>query len=492
MYLDFYQLKKAPFHITPDPEFLFLSPSHKAALGSIIYGIEERQGFVAITGEVGLGKTTILRSYLERIDQRHLKTIYIFNANVAFRSLLKTIFREFNLDFEADDLFEMVNRLHQALVEEYKQGRNVALIIDEAQNMPVETLENLRMLSNLETATQKLVQIVLIGQPEFERKLELHELRQLKQRLVIRSVIAPLTAEESLAYMQHRLAKVALTPEPIFTKGALKRIADKARGTPRTLNILCTNALIAGFGYRQKPITARTTKEVIGEFEGKKKPLRYKRSLAWSAAVVVGAGVLWVSPYRAVVLSGFEKTGYVQSTIEKLRGIEHKPVEYPAKPRTAPPPPHASPLLEAVYSQGLSRTAAVDPADTNGTKDHSPAAGENRADRLDKQEAIAKDIPVKDASAHGSPLEREPQTGQVAAEQRVVLDTNTAGWPLVKVMQKGDYISRLAVEIYGSVNEAILEMIRKHNPQIKDLNKVEVGEKVLFPKLHVASEAPVR
>src|SRR5262245_7289990 len=267
MYLDFYHLKKAPFHITPDPEFLFLSPSHKAALGSIIYGIEERQGFVAITGEVGLGKTTILRSYLERIDQSRLKTIYIFNANISFRSLLKTIFREFGLEFEADDLFEMVNRLHQVLIEEYKQGRNVALIIDEAQNMPIETLENLRMLSNLETATEKLVQIVLIGQPEFEHRLNLNELRQLKQRLVIRSTIEALTTEESLAYIEHRLAKVALAEAPIFTKGALKLILDKANGTPRTLNILCTNALITGFGYKQKPIKAGTVKQVLADFE---------------------------------------------------------------------------------------------------------------------------------------------------------------------------------------------------------------------------------
>ena len=167
MYLTFYRLNQAPFHITPDPAFLFLSSSHKAALGSIIYGIEERQGFVAITGEVGLGKSTILRSYLERVDPKQLRTIYIFNANVSFKNLLVAIYGEFGREFTTDDLFEMVNQLHQALIDEYQRGRNVALIIDEAQNMPIETLENLLMLSNLETATQKLVQIVMICQPEF-------------------------------------------------------------------------------------------------------------------------------------------------------------------------------------------------------------------------------------------------------------------------------------------------------------------------------------
>jgi len=237
MYLDFYNLKKAPFHITPDPEFLFLSPSHKAALGALVYGIEDRQGFVTLAGEVGLGKTTILRSYLERVDQSQLRTIYIFNSNVSFSDLLKTICREFRLESTTEDVFDTVNRLHQVLIEEYKQGRNVALIVDEAQHMPIETLEHLRMLSNLETSTQKLIQIVLVGQPEFEDKLNNHALRQLKQRLVIRATISPLTDEESLEYIAYRLAKVRTVDEPIFTKGALRQVVKQAKGTPRVLNI---------------------------------------------------------------------------------------------------------------------------------------------------------------------------------------------------------------------------------------------------------------
>src|SRR5262245_17642009 len=218
MYLDFYSLKKAPFHTTPDPEFLFLSPSHKTALGALVYGIEERQGFVALVGEVGLGKTTILRSYLERVEPSQLKTIYIFHSNVSFSDLLKTICREFGLEVTTENVFDTVNHLHRVLLEEYKQGRNVALIVDEAQHMPIETLEHLRMLSNLETSTQKLMQIVLVGQPEFEAKLNNHALRQLKQRLVIRGTISPLTNKESRDYIIYRLAKVVMVDEPIFTK----------------------------------------------------------------------------------------------------------------------------------------------------------------------------------------------------------------------------------------------------------------------------------
>jgi general secretion pathway protein A len=252
MYLDFYQLTKAPFHITPDPEFLFLSPSHKAALGAIMHGIDERHGFVAIVGEVGVGKTTIVRAYLENADPQHYTTIALVNANVSFHALLKTLLRALDVEEAAAEPFALLTQLQQALREEYAQGRKVALIIDEAQNMPVETLAQVRTLSNLETATEKLLQIVFVGQPEFRHTLERKELQALKQRVVLRVTIAPLTAKQSRAYIAHRLAKVATTLDPLFTPRALKRIVAAAQGTPRLLNILCMNALLAGYGYRQK------------------------------------------------------------------------------------------------------------------------------------------------------------------------------------------------------------------------------------------------
>src|SRR3989442_1248925 len=297
MYLDFYRLKKGPFPITPDPAFLFLSPSHKAALGALVYGIEARQGFVALLGEVGLGKTTILRSYLERVDQSQLKPIYLLHANMAFRDLLNTLCQEFGLEVTTEHVAETVNRLHHVLIEEYQQGRNVVLLVDEAQHMPIETLEHLRMLSNLETSTQKLLQIILVGQPEFEAKLNDQALRQLKQRLVIRATIAPLTAEESRDYILYRLAKVSTVDEPIFTRGALQAIIKQAQGTPRVLNILCTNALMQGFGYGQRRISAAIAKDVIAEYTGKA-PRRWWRP--W-VAVVGGLALLaawwWFAAY---------------------------------------------------------------------------------------------------------------------------------------------------------------------------------------------------
>ena len=168
---------------------------------------------------------------------------------------------------ESDDVVEMVNRLHQILIDNYKDGRNVVLIIDEAQNMPLRTLENLRMLSNLETSTDKLIQIVFSGQPEFEQKLKSYELRQLKQRIAIKTTIMPFDEKESLEYIRHRLTKAAGTDVEIFTKGALKQIVRHSEGIPRLINVLCDNCLITAFGYQQKKVEARTVKEIVADLD---------------------------------------------------------------------------------------------------------------------------------------------------------------------------------------------------------------------------------
>ena len=267
MYQEFFGLNRTPFHITPDPEFLYLSPSHQEALAAIVYGVEQRKGFIVVLGEVGLGKTTILRSYLAALDRTRLSTAYVFNANVTFKALPDTIYQELGIADKPDDVFGMVNRLHQVVIEEYRQGRNVVLVIDEAQNMPLDTLENLRVLSNLETSTDKLIQIVLVGQPEFADKLDLRELRQLKQRVAVRSTLSPFTDAESQAYIEHRLNKGSSTSS-LFSRGALRRIVTYAQGIPRVLNILCDNALVTGLGYQKKPVTARIRREAILDLTG--------------------------------------------------------------------------------------------------------------------------------------------------------------------------------------------------------------------------------
>ncbi len=197
----------------------------------------------------------------------------------------------------------MVNRLLLVFVEEYKKGHNFVLIIDEAQNMPFETLENLRMLSNLETSTDKLIQILLIGQPEFEKMLDQSNLRQLKQRITIRATLSPLTRQESMAYIRHRLTKANAVSTTVFTKGALKLIVKKAKGVPRILNILCDNALITGYGYQQRPVTPGIVREVIADFEGKRKFPVLRWGIVTSTVFLILAGLFWLYPYKNPVLT---------------------------------------------------------------------------------------------------------------------------------------------------------------------------------------------
>jgi len=304
MYLSYYHLKKQPFHITPDPEFLYLSPSHKEALAGIIYGIEQRKGFIAIVGAVGVGKTTILRSYLESADRSHLKIIYVFNANLSFEGLIRTIYQELGIPAGGGDVLELVNGLYEVLIEEYKNGTTIVLVVDEAQNMPVDTLENLRMLSNLETSKDKLIQIVLVGQPEFEEKLNLSSLRQLKQRLAVRSTILPLTRVESIEYIKFRLHKAGSNSQSVFTNSALKRITARAKGIPRIINILCDNALVTGFGYQRKPVPGKVAAEIIRDLDGvRRSPLMRWWVLGVSALAAFLTGISWFLPHKANVIS---------------------------------------------------------------------------------------------------------------------------------------------------------------------------------------------
>ncbi len=307
MYLDYYGLEKEAFHISPDPEFLFLSPSHKEALAVILYGIEKRTGFMLITGGVGLGKTTILRSALERIDKERIKVILLFNPIISYANLVKTIYRELEIDLPASgDAFDIEEGLHLGLIEQYKNDRTVVLIIDEAQNLPAETLERLRMLSNLETDKEKLIQIILIGQePELDNMLDSVQLRQIKQRIAVRARIVQLTEKESKDYVIHRLRRAGCNRNVPFTDRALKTIVRHAKGIPRTINIVCDNALITGYGYRKKRVTPGIVREVIRDLQGIPRRTFWKWLTIPLAALACLAALLAYFPHLRSYIPGF-------------------------------------------------------------------------------------------------------------------------------------------------------------------------------------------
>src|SRR6185295_2507790 len=225
MYLQFFGLREAPFSPTPDPKFLFQSTRHREALAQLLYGVRERKGFIVLTGEIGTGKTTLLRTLLSRLDA-DTHVAYIHNSAL-----------------EIEGLFE----LNEFLIDQHRQGLSPVLVIDEAQNLSLATLEAVRLLSNFETSSQKLMQILLVGQPELRDKLNVPELRQLKQRIGLRCHIGPLSPEETRLYIRHRLRIAGATDAGIFTDAAIQRIAEYSHGTPRVINIVCDHCLLSGF-----------------------------------------------------------------------------------------------------------------------------------------------------------------------------------------------------------------------------------------------------
>lgn len=287
MYESFYNLSAGPFNITPDPAFLYLSKGHKKALSAMIDGIERRKGFIAITGEVGTGKTTIIRSFLHDVDES-AKVIYLFDPDITYGELLRRILREFDVDEIPESESLMIDQIHRVLISSHREDLKVVLIIDEAQNIPLETLEPMRMLSNFETSTEKLLQIVLVGQPEFSTILEGYRLRQLRERIAVRAKITSLTRAESRAYLKFRLNKVDADTS-VFSPGALRKIVRHAKGNPRLLNIISDNALMTGFGYRENPVSAKTVMEVLGDLELIKGSLSSRRYLVPAAAMAVVA-----------------------------------------------------------------------------------------------------------------------------------------------------------------------------------------------------------
>ena len=267
MYLDFYGLKEPPFNITPNPRYLFYSAKHREALNYLLYGIRERKGFVQITGEVGAGKTTLCRALLEQLGNNY-STALILNRILNAEQLVRAIAMEFGLTVKGLDLLETVAEINFFLLRQMEQGRDSVLIIDEAQNLTGELLEQVRLLSNLETDDRKLLQIVLMGQPELRDRLNHPSLRQLRQRITVRYHLSPLKKFELSQYVQHRLQISGAQGPPFFTWLALWRIFSYSQGIPRLVNALCDKCLLAGFVQQTERISFGLVCRAVRELEG--------------------------------------------------------------------------------------------------------------------------------------------------------------------------------------------------------------------------------
>ncbi len=267
MYLDYYGLTEPPFDITPNPRFLFYSAKHREAYNHLLFGIRERKGFVQMTGEVGAGKTTLCRAILEQLDERYA-TALILNPLMSPAELVKAVAQEFGLPINGLDRLDTIAVINQFLLQQAENGKEAVLIIDEAQDLTDELLEQVRLLSNLETDNRKLLQIVLMGQPELRDRLNNPRLRQLRQRITVRYHLLPLTRQEVRQYVRHRLHLCGGNGTPCFTRPALWRVFHYSQGIPRLVNAVCDKALLAGFVAQRERIDMRLVGRAVRELEG--------------------------------------------------------------------------------------------------------------------------------------------------------------------------------------------------------------------------------
>jgi general secretion pathway protein A len=366
MYCEFYGFREKPFNITPNPRFIFLSKKHREAFAHLLYGIDNHGGFIELTGEVGTGKTTVLRTLFEQLDERGHRTALIFNPCLSALELMRSINREFGITWEGLGISELLDALNRFLLSENTAGRTVVLVIDEAQNLEPHVLEQVRLISNLETKTDKLIQIVLAGQPELGRLLNSSALRQVAQRITVSYHLTPMDREDTKAYIEHRLEIAGDWRAASFTPQALKKVFRYSGGVPRLINILCDRTLLFGYVEESHEISARMVNAAIAEIRREERSGRLFRPremvLAISAILAV-IGVLashyWAprvfslaspSPHSAAPLlldrelSGSDESKSAITAFNALAKLWH-----------VPPVSDQSPLR---YPRGLDRAAA--------------------------------------------------------------------------------------------------------------------------------------
>lgn len=267
MYKRFYGLKENPFNVNPDPRFLFLTKQIEEALTGLMYGIQTRKGVVTLTGEVGTGKTTMVNRLLDWLHHRRTRTAFLFNSRMNSSQLFDFILAEFEIICESKSKSQQLMKLNHWLLERYRAGETVVLIVDEAQNLTFPVLEEIRLLTNLETSTEKLLQIVLSGQAELEEKLKLPQMRQLRQRIMLRCQTSAFTQEQARDYIRERLRIAGADGQPIFSEKAIDIVHLYSFGIPRVINLLCEHSLVNGYAEQQRPIQPEIVEEVAREFQ---------------------------------------------------------------------------------------------------------------------------------------------------------------------------------------------------------------------------------
>jgi general secretion pathway protein A len=321
MYLTFYGLTQKPFNATPDPKFLYMSPGHREALSQLLYGTQERKGFIVLTGKIGTGKTTLLHALCQRLNGQSAIS-FVVNSALPFDEFLEYVLEDLGITKTGETRAQRLIALNNFLIERERTGQNTVLIIDEAQNLDAATLEQIRLLSNFETPTSKLLQILLVGQPELKTRLNLPELQQLKQRIGLRCQISPLTLEATRAYIRTRLRIAGGRDLSLFNDSAVDRISAYSGGIPRLINTVCDHCLLFGYADNQRRIDRHIVNRAIEYLEEGTRPLKRERGIWSSRAWLLvrwGLGALAVSLAGAAAILALKP--HTATVVQSLRQL---------------------------------------------------------------------------------------------------------------------------------------------------------------------------
>jgi general secretion pathway protein A len=467
--LDYYKLQEQPFGVTPDSRFVFLTSSHKEALDSLVYGIESGCGFVALIADPGLGKTTLLYQTLD-ILRDNARIVFLFQTISTPLDLLRALLSGLGVRELRGNLVEMQIMLKELLSEQYRAGKRVVLVIDEAQNLDDSVLELVRMLSNFETERDKLIQIVLAGQPGLEKNIASPELVQLRQRVSIFARLKPLTPEETSLYIAHRLRTAGYSFDTaLFTKDALAIIAQVSEGIPRNINNLCFNAMSLGSALQQKPIDRDILRQVIADLD--LGPLRKKFSLPPPppeekvTPSASSAEMFWAQESPSVFAEWLPKIAAALLVVLAIGGAVFAAHHWLGQPASS----HASVATPASQAPEASQTPA-------GVA----AAPEAPIDSVPPATASPSPAPAQ-TNLPGSPS--LPQTTTLGSANTPP-STGSAGTVRVKI---GQTLMGICTERFGTCTAELLQQIHELNPSLKDPDHIEIGQDLRIPVLAAQS-----
>jgi len=436
MYTQFYGFSEEPFNDTPDPKFLFLAESHQTALDSLLFGINQGRGFISVSGEAGTGKTILIYQLLNRFEKQ-VKTVFIYLPQITFEDLLKKILLELNLQVSEQNKASLLLQFSDYLIQSSDHNERIVIFIDEAQNLKSEVFEQLQPLANLETSRSNVLQLVLVGQPELEIKLNARRVRQLNQKIKIRRQIKPLTEEESCKYIDHRLRLVGSSGPEVFTPEALSLICRNAAGIPRSINLICDNALRIGFQLSDKKVDVSTVRMVFQEMYIQERPASFPRAFKKKTCPrKVYYSVLSLVCVGLVIFLGRE---YTKGPTEK---------------------PGSKTLTEHPIGAGKITTPAPEiKDDSTSEKVPSPAP------------------------------EQKPATPHPVAASPSALTQPKAASGLKKaiVVEKGSILSFLCQNHYKLCNLTLMDYILEYNPRILNPHLILAQQRIQFPEVRDSS-----